>query len=115
MQVGQISRNPSTREYQEYLRLNGQISKVKKDMKRTALRDLRARWVDSVDHDEIKQQLKGEAASAFACQTRVWLFSEDLNLRRILFRGYGDGTGMVRYCACAVVCPQFAKAQDPQI
>ena len=29
------------------------------------LRDLRARWFDSVDHNEVKQ-LKGEAASTFA-------------------------------------------------
>ena len=50
----------------EYLKLNGQIKRVKENLKRTALRDLRARWFDSVDHDEIKQQLKGEAASKFA-------------------------------------------------
>ena len=61
-------------------------------------------------HDEIKQQLKGETASAFTCQTRVWLSAEDPNLRHIIFRG-DDGTGMVRYCACAGL--QFAGTQDP--
>ena len=47
--------------YQEYLRLCGQIDRVKKNLRRTALRDLRARWFDSVDQDEIRGQLKGEA------------------------------------------------------
>ena len=100
------------KQYMEYLKLNVQIKRVKENLKRTALRDLRARWFDSVDHDEIKQQLKGEAASTFACQTRVWLSSEDPNLRCILFCGDDDGKCMVRYCACAVR-PQFAKTQDP--
>ena len=53
-------------QYTEYLKLNNRISRVKVDMKRTALKNLRAKWFDSVDHDEIKQRLKGEAASAFA-------------------------------------------------
>ena len=96
----------------EYLKPNDRIGWVKRDLKCTALKDLRARWFDSMDHDEIKQQLKGEAASTFACQTRVWLSSEDPNLRRILFCGDDDGKDMVRYCACAVR-PQFAKTQDP--
>ena len=52
-------------QYMEYLKLNNRIGRAKKDMKRTALKNLRAKWFDSVDHDEIKQQLKGEAASAF--------------------------------------------------
>ena len=30
------------------------------------MRGLRARWLDSMDHDEIREQLKGEAASTFA-------------------------------------------------
>ena len=49
----------------EYLKLDGQIKRVKENLKRAALRDLRAEWFDSADHDEIKQQLKGEAASTF--------------------------------------------------
>ena len=51
--------------YQEYLRLCGQIHRVKRNLRHTALRDLRARWFDIVDHDEIRGQLKGEAASTF--------------------------------------------------
>ena len=35
------------------------------NLERAALRDLRARWFDNVDHD-IKQQLKGQVASTFA-------------------------------------------------
>ena len=53
------------KKYQEYLRLCSQIDRVKKDLRRTALRDLRAGWFDSVDHDEIGRQLKGKAASKF--------------------------------------------------
>ena len=45
----------------EYLKLNDWIGGVKRDLERTALKDLRAGWFDSADHDEIKQ-LKGEAA-----------------------------------------------------
>ena len=53
------------KQYMEYLKLNNRIGRVKKDLKRTALKDLRSGWFDSVDHDEIKQ-LKGETASTFA-------------------------------------------------
>ena len=51
---------------QEYLRLCGQVDKVKKNLRHTALGDLRARWFDNVDHNEIRGQLKGEATSTFA-------------------------------------------------
>ena len=64
--TGKAAKTLQPEQYIEYLKLNNRIGRVKKDLKRTALKDLRARWFDSVDHDEIKQQLKGEAASTFA-------------------------------------------------
>ena len=51
--------------HQEYTRLNGQIQGIGKDLKRTALKVSRAKWFESADHDEIKRQLNGEAASTF--------------------------------------------------
>ena len=66
MTTGRSSRNPSTRAIQEHLRLNGRISRGKENLKCTALRNPKARWLDSVDHDEIKQQLKGETVSTLA-------------------------------------------------
>ena len=63
--------------FQEYNKLRSQVRASKTRLERLVLRDVGTDWFEAVDHDEIKQQLRGEAASTFAfikpefdCQAR---------------------------------------------
>ena len=63
--------------FQEYNKLRSQVRASKTRLERLALKDFRTDWFEVVDHDEIKQQLRGEAASTFVfikpefdCQVR---------------------------------------------
>ena len=61
----QRSRNPSTEKTPSVHQLAGRIHGIRRDLGRTALKDLRARWFENADHDEIKRQLNGEVAFTF--------------------------------------------------
>ena len=50
--------------HQEYTRLSCQISSIRKGPKRSALEDLRAKFIENANH-EIRQQLNGALASTF--------------------------------------------------
>ena len=63
--------------FQAYDKLRSEVRASKTRLERLVLRDVRTDWFEVVDHDEIKQQLRGEAASTFAfikpefdCQVR---------------------------------------------
>ncbi|KAI5789795.1 hypothetical protein FPQ18DRAFT_261175, partial [Pyronema domesticum] len=47
----------------EHQKLTSQIRARKKTLERTALKEYRAKWFDTVDHAEIQKQLRGEAPS----------------------------------------------------
>ena len=53
-------------QFQEYNKLRSQVRASKTRLERLALKDVRNDWFEAVDHDEIKQQLRSEAASTFA-------------------------------------------------
>ena len=52
--------------FQKYNKLRSQARASKTCLERLALKDVRTGWFEAVDHDEIKQQLRGDAASTFA-------------------------------------------------
>ena len=52
--------------FQECNKLHSQARASKVRPERLALKGVSADWFEAVDHDEIKQQLRGEAASTFA-------------------------------------------------
>ncbi|KAF8244896.1 hypothetical protein K440DRAFT_646768 [Wilcoxina mikolae CBS 423.85] len=49
----------------ELMKLSTPVNALKRKLERTALIEKRARWFDAVDHNEIRQQLGGHAASEF--------------------------------------------------
>ncbi|KAF8534000.1 hypothetical protein BDD12DRAFT_897299 [Trichophaea hybrida] len=51
--------------HRQYTNLRNQVNALKKRLERDALANLRATWFENVDHEEIKQQLKGQAPSTF--------------------------------------------------
>ena len=51
--------------FQEYNRLHSQVRASKARLERLALKGVRTDWFEAEDHGEIKQQLRGEAPSAF--------------------------------------------------
>ena len=53
-------------QHREYTRLSSQISAARKRIERAALKDIRAKWFENVDHDQIKQQIRSEAPPKFA-------------------------------------------------
>ena len=54
-------------QHREHAKLGSQINAARQRIERDALKDVRAKWLENVDHEEIKQQMRGEAPSTFAC------------------------------------------------
>ena len=51
--------------YDEHIRLSREIRSTREHLKRSALKDSRAKFFENADHDEIGHQLRGGDASTF--------------------------------------------------
>ena len=92
---------------QKYNKFRNQVRASKTYLELLALKDVRTDWLEALDLGEIKQQVRGEAASTFA------FIKLEFNcpVRKAIAEVFG-GIRMVGYCAC-VVHPLLAKTQDP--
>ena len=52
--------------HREHTRLSRQIRSIRTGLRRCALEDLRVRFFENADHEEIEQQLEGSLVSEFA-------------------------------------------------
>ena len=76
--------------HRECVRLTRQISSTRAGLKRSALQDMRAKFYENADHEEIRQQLEGAPASIFTYPKPEFGCPEVPNLRCIFFREGDD-------------------------
>ena len=59
------AKNLLLEQHRKHARLSSQINAAQKCIERDTLKDVRAKWFENVDHDQIKQQMRGEVPPKF--------------------------------------------------
>ena len=97
--------------YDEHIRLSREIQRIRAHLKHSALKDLRAKFFENVDHDEIGQQLRGGDASTFTyarpefhCPTRSQISDAFSSVEAMTPNKWSETV-----CALSALCTQKAR------